>query len=253
MCASTLLPLTQGQPILESAPKLSAGRESTHCGCAQACELLPCQGALSYTPVTVTLVDTKLHMAFTPLVTALAPWKGLTVLRTLAEVCRTLCYRGAAHWSVLIPEIPSPHAITPQDAAVIHFNSAPSNINRVPDGLCDGTPTLLATGNTQKSRNPLAQPRISAEQRHQGLGPFPMCESCCRQRQCQARMSSVRPRARGHTACARLDFVQKAGNIVKSEQGVPPLPRFLNVVQLQQLGQVLHDFDILVGKAQLKL
>lgn len=161
---------------------------------------------------------------------------------------------GAAHWSVLIPKIahlPSCH--NPRDAAVIHFNSAPSNIYRVPDGLCDGIPMLLATGNTQKSRNPLPQRQISAEQRHQHPGPFPTCESCCRQRQCQARMSSVRPRARGHTACARLDFVQKAGNIVKSEQGVSPLPRFLNVVQLQQLGQVLHDFDIFIGKAQLKL
>lgn len=98
-------------------------------------------------------------------------------------------------------------------------------------------------------RNLLLQTRTSAEQRHQHLSPTLMCESYCRQRQCQARMSSVSE----HTACARLDFVQKAGNIVKSEQGVPPLPRFLNVVQLQQLGQVLHDFDIFIGKAQLKL
>lgn len=96
---------TQGQPILGSAQKLSAGKDTTHCGCAQTCELLPCQEALSYTPVTVTSVDTKLHMAFTPLATALAPWKGLTVLRVLAEACRTLCYMGAAHQSVLIPEI----------------------------------------------------------------------------------------------------------------------------------------------------
>lgn len=96
-------------------------------------------------------------------------------------------------------------------------------------------------------RNLLLQTRISAEQTQQHLSPSPMRESYCRQRQCRARMSSV------HTACARLDFVQKAGNIVKSEQGVPPLPRFLNVVQLQQLGQVLHDFDIFIGKAQLKL
>lgn len=103
------------------------------------------------------------------------------------------------------------------------------------------------------SRNPLPQTWISAEQRHEHLGPFPMGESYCRQRQCQARMSSVRLRAHRHTACARLDFVQKAGNIVKSEQGVPPLPWFLNVVQLQQLSQVLHDFDIFIGKAQLEL
>lgn len=148
-CASTVPPLTQGLPILESAQKVSAGRDSTHCGCAQTCELLPCQGDLSFTPMTVTLVDTKLHVAFTPLVTVLAPWKGLTVLRVLTEACRTLCYEGGC---TLIPEIahlPSCH--NPRDAAVIHFNSAPSNIYRVPDGLCDGTPMLLATGNTQKS------------------------------------------------------------------------------------------------------
>lgn len=91
MCASTVLPLAQGQPILGSAQKLSAGRDTIHCSCAQTCELPPCQGALSYTPMAVTSVDTKLHMAFTPLITALAPWKGLTVLRVLAEECRMLC------------------------------------------------------------------------------------------------------------------------------------------------------------------
>lgn len=33
-------------------------------------------------------------MAFTPLVTALALWKGLTVLRVLEEACRTLLCGG---------------------------------------------------------------------------------------------------------------------------------------------------------------
>lgn len=41
--------------------------------------------------------------------------------------------------------------------------------------------------------------------------------------------------SRQQLAHTRLDFVQKAGDIVKSEQGVHPLARFLNVLQLQQL------------------
>lgn len=51
-------------------------------------------GALSYTHMTDTSVDKKLHMAFTPLVTAPAPWKGPAVLRVLAEACRALCCLG---------------------------------------------------------------------------------------------------------------------------------------------------------------
>lgn len=74
--------------------------------------------------MTVTLVHTKLHKAFTPLVTALAPWKGLTVLRALAEVCRTLCYRGGCTLVSTDPRDPLPSCHNPPDAAVIHFNSA---------------------------------------------------------------------------------------------------------------------------------
>lgn len=90
----------------------SAGRDTKHCGCAQTCELLPCQGALSYTYRTDTSVDTKLHMAFTPLVTALALWKGLTVLRVLAEACRTLCCMGGCTLVSIDPrvaQLPSCH------------------------------------------------------------------------------------------------------------------------------------------------
>lgn len=72
----------------------SAGSDTIPCGCAQTCELPSCQGALSYTHMTDTSMDTKLHTAFTPLVTALPLWKGLTVLRALAEACRMLCYMG---------------------------------------------------------------------------------------------------------------------------------------------------------------
>lgn len=44
-------------------------------------------------------------MAFTPLVTALALWKGLTVLRVLAEACRTLCYMGGCTLDSIDPRV----------------------------------------------------------------------------------------------------------------------------------------------------
>lgn len=77
MCASAVLPLTQGQPVLGRAKKLRKCRKGHHpLWLQQTCELPPCQGALSYTHRTDTSVDKKPDMAFTPLVTALAPWKG---------------------------------------------------------------------------------------------------------------------------------------------------------------------------------
>lgn len=95
MCASAVLPLTQGQPVLRSAKKLRKCRKRHHpLWLWHTRELPTCQGALSYTHMTDTSVDKKLHMAFTPLVTAPAPWKGPAVLRVLAEVCRALCCLG---------------------------------------------------------------------------------------------------------------------------------------------------------------
>lgn len=68
------------------------------------------------------------------------------------------------------------------------------------------------------------------------LCPFLMYDSYCGQRQCQARMIFIRIQVCRQTAYMLLDFVQKAGNIVKSEQRIHPLAGFLNVLQLQQLG-----------------
>lgn len=86
----------------------SAGRDTIHCGCTDPrAAALP--GTLSYTHMTDTPVDTKLHMAFTLVITALAPWKGLTALRALAEASRALCYlRGCILVSIDPRDSPRP-------------------------------------------------------------------------------------------------------------------------------------------------